>query len=57
MTSPILSNKRSSLLRSILRVGLLLGTTFGLRLSVEQVVAIQTAGEVVLTALVQWNES
>lgn len=57
MTSPILSDKRSSLLRALFRVGLLCATTFGFNLGPEQIAAIQLTVEVVLTLLVQWRET
>lgn len=52
----IINENQGSLLRSIVRVGLVLVTAFGLRLDATQIGAIQMAAETLLQAAVQWDK-
>lgn len=51
----ILSETQGSLIRSVVRAGVVLVTAFGLHLSAEQVAAVQLATESLIQAAVRWN--
>lgn len=53
--SKILNENRGSLIRSVIRAGVVLVTAFGLDLTPEQIGAIQLAAEAVLQAAVRWD--
>lgn len=50
------SDKQAQALRSVLRAAIVCATAFGLRLTADQVAAIQLAAEAVLSAARAWYE-
>lgn len=51
----IINEQQGSLLRAVIRTVLVCATAFGLKLSVDQVAAIQLAAEAILQAAVRWD--
>lgn len=49
----MLTDKKASAVRAVIRAGVVCATAFGLKLSVEQVAAVQLATEAVLQAATQ----
>ena len=54
MTRLLLSDSRASALRTRLRAAVVCATAFGLKLSAEQVAAVQLATEAVIQAARSW---
>jgi hypothetical protein len=54
MTRILLSDSRASALRTLLRAAVVCSTAFGLKLSAEQVAAVQLATEAVIQAARAW---
>ena len=54
MTRILLSDSRASALRTLLRAAVVVATAFGLKLSAEQVAAVQLATEAVIQAARTW---
>lgn len=50
------SDKRAQALRAVLRAAIVCATAFGLRLTADQVAAIQLAAEAVMSAARAWYE-
>jgi len=50
------SDKQAQALRAVLRAAIVCATAFGLKLTADQVAAIQLAAEAILTAARTWYE-